>query len=181
MTNDHTNISDLTAALYTKPDLPLKFYLDGAAINPGYHITEIRHAAINSLDCGRNSDSEQWNEVTIQLLDGSAQSSEGHMSGSKFLAIVGTAVKSLSIDTAPYLFFEFALGNGPLRKLNIESIERTKDEISVSLGSETAVCKPFQRMADANTAKSLSGIGALVADEACCSGGSTQAAKSCCG
>lgn len=179
MTYDHTNISDLTEALSTRPDLPLKFYFDGSSINPGYHVTEIRHAAINSLDCGKNSGTEHWNEVTIQLLDGSPESKQGHMSGSKFLGIVGTAAKTLSVDVAPYLFFEFAPGNGPIRKLSIESIERNTDEISVSLGSEQAVCKPFQRMIGARAA-AASGGKALTSDDACCAVSISPSGKSCC-
>jgi len=158
MKNDHKNLKDLTAALESQADLALKFYFDGFEINQGYHITEVKHAAINSIDCGKSSKTEQWDEITIQLLDGSTNSKQGYMSGSKFLAIIGSAMKSLSADDAPYLFFEFAPENGPIRKLSVDTIEFTSNEISVSLGSEQAVCKPYQR---AKAAAILSGDDAM--------------------
>lgn len=172
---EHTTINDLTSAVCEKADLPLKFYFDGTAINPGYHVTEIRHAAINSIDCGRDSDTEKWNEITIQLLDGSANSTQGHMQGSKFAAIVGSALKSLPTDRASHLFFEFSPDNGPIRKLSIDSIKHTNNEIAVSLGSEQAVCKPFQRATMAAVTdpadQSVSGgccAGDTASDSRCC-------------
>jgi len=181
MTNDHTNIKELIAAVSTKADLALKFYFNGSAINPGYHVTEVKHAAINSVDCGRSSKAEQWDEITVQLLDGSAKSKEGHMSASKFSAIIGAALKSLPADTAPYLFFEFAPDNGPIRKLSIESIEFADNEVAVSLGSEQAVCKPFQRAKAAKAAAALSGGAAVPASYGgCCADGNRADGSACC-
>jgi len=172
------NISDLSAILNEKTNSELKFYFDGSPINPGYHVTEVRHAAIKSLDCGRESDTERWDEITIQLLDGSPDSTQGHMSGSKFLGIIGTALKSLESDAAPYLFFEFAPGNGPIRKLSIESVEQTATETSVSLGSERAVCKPFQR---AKNAAALSGAAVESSGGGCCGSSAKSGGTGCCG
>jgi len=183
MNNKHINISDLSAILGNKSSLALKFYFDGQAINQGYHVTELRHAAIKSRDCGRNSDTEQWDEITIQLLDGSSDSQQGYMSGSKFLGIVRSALSSLASDSAPFLFFEFAPDNGPIRKLSIETVEYSDDEISVSLGSELAVCKPFQRAksAMAVVAGSHGGSAAESTGDGCCANGNLSKGMSCCG
>jgi len=182
MNENHTNISILSEFLTQYTDLTLKFYFDGSAINPGYHVTEIRHATIKSRDCGKSSGIEQWDEITIQLLDGSSNSTEGHMSSSKFLGIVGSALKSLeSDDAAAYLFFEFAPDNGPIRKLSIESVEQSDGEISVSLGSERAVCKPFQR---AKAAKAVAATSNATVDSSaggCCSDGNRPDGSKCCG
>jgi len=174
------NISDLSAILSEESNLALKFYFDGKAINPGYHVTEVRHAAIKSIDCGKQSDTEQWDEITIQLLDGSPDSTQGHMSGSKFLGIIGSARKTLSSDAAPYLFFEFAPDNGPIRKLSIESVEQADDEISVSLGSERAVCKPFQRAKAAKAMAALNGVASESSGGGCCGGSAKPSGNSCC-
>lgn len=175
---DHTNINDLTWAVNEKADLPLKFYFDGTAINPGYHVTEVRAAEIHSVDCGKNSDIEKWNEITVQLLDGSATSTEGHMQGSKFMAILGSALKSLQTETASHLFFEYAPENGPIRKLSVESVEHTDSEIAVSLGSEKAVCKPFQRALAAGAA--AAGVVGQSSGESCCADGKRSDGSSCC-
>lgn len=178
MSKDHMNINDLTALIAKKPELDLKFYFDEIAINPGYHVTEVRHATINSRDCGKNSGTEQWDEIIVQLLDGSPTSTQGHMSGSKFLGIIGSALSSLSTDTAAHLYFEFAPGNGPIRKLSIDSFERHDSELSVSLGSERAVCKPFQRAKDA---LAINGGNTQPSSGGCCSGTASSESSSCCG
>jgi hypothetical protein len=181
MINDHTNINDLTFALTAQPALPLKFYFDGVAINPGYHVTEVRHATINSLDCGRSLETERWEDVTIQLLDGSAQSTEGHMSSAKFAGIVSTATKALAVDDAHFLYFEFAPDNGPIRKLSVESIETGDQEISVSLGGEKAVCKPFQRSQAALATVASDGADtASVSSPGCCSTPAQSTGAACC-
>lgn len=182
MLNKHITINDLKQQLIEKPELPLKFYFDGSMINPGYHVTEVKFASIKSIDCGRNSDIEQWDEITVQLLDGSADSKQGHMPGSKFMGIVGKALEKLQESKAPYLFFEYAPNNGPIRKLSIESIETDSNEVSISLGSEQAVCKPFQRSKAARAAATLSGTTMGQPTEiGCCSDGSRDDGSRCCG
>jgi len=172
MASDHMNINQLHSQLAANADLPLKFYFEGLAIKPGYHVTEVKHASIKSIDCGRASEQENWDEITIQLLDGSAISAQGHMQTAKFVGIVSGALKTLSETTASQLFFEYAPGNGPIRKLKIESVAVSDKEIAVSLGGDKAVCKPFERMKDKATA----------AVKGCCTGGdSGPENKPCCG
>ncbi len=178
MNKEHMNISDLTALVGKKPELDLKFYLDEKPIKPGYHITEVRHATINSKDCGKNTGTEQWDEITVQLLDGSLSSRAGYMSGSKFLGIIGSALGSLPTATASHLFFEYAPDNGPIRKLSVKLFEQNDAELSVSLGSERAVCKPFQRAKDAIA---ISGGTTQSSSEGCCSGAARSGSSGCCG
>jgi hypothetical protein len=179
MSSNHIDISGLKAALSTKTDLPLEFRFDGMSINSGYHVTEVRHAVIHSVDCGKNSGIDQWDEITIQLLDGSADSTKGQMSAGKFLAIVDSAMNSLQAESAPSLFFEFAPDNGPIRKLSIASIEHIDSKVAVSLGSEHAVCKPFQRAKEAS-AGVLSGITEPASGDGCCAVGTRLRSSGCC-
>jgi len=182
MNATHTNINDLQSNLSKKPDLPLKFYFDGTPINPGYHVTEVKFASIKSQDCGQQSEIELWDEITVQLLDGSPESTQGHMSGSKFLGIIGKALENLKQEDAPYLFFEFAPNNGAIRKLSVKSLEQSDDEFSVSLGTEKAVCKPFQRSKAARAAAALSGqITEAETGGGCCAGGTDSSGNACCG
>lgn len=179
MKQNHINISDLTVILKEKSNLAVKFQFDGTTINPGYHVTEVRHASVRSRDCGKMSNVEQWNEITIQLLNGSSKSLQGYMPGSKLLGIVRSALESFEAEAAPYLFFEFAPDNGPIRKLRIESVEYTDEVILVMLGSERPVCKPFKRAiatglaADKMTSQSSPDI--------CCADTKGADRRSCCG
>ncbi|MFK8081812.1 MAG: DUF6428 family protein [Granulosicoccus sp.] len=140
---ENTEIGELMAVLVDKPDIPLKFYLEGSSINQGYHVTEVKHASIKSMDCGKHEHS--WDEVLIQLLDGKAHSYQGYMRTSRFLNIIRTAFKSLPENSDPRLFFEFSPNDGPLLKLKIMSMDCNDEALSLHLSYEKAICKPVQR------------------------------------
>jgi hypothetical protein len=183
ITQNSSTISDLITVLGDSPDLALKFEFNGAQIKPGYHVTEVKHASVNAIDCGKNSPLEQWEEITIQLLDGSSLSTQKHMTVAKFLAIVNAALNALSTTTAHLLFIEFAPDNGPIRKLSVESVDRNENEVIVSLGSEQAVCKPFERAKSALASGAIGdAVNQVMANTGCCSGGKEQSSsKGCCG
>jgi len=173
MKSQNTNLYELKAAFKANPNLPLLFKLDEETIHPGYHVTEIKHAVVNSMDCGQGT--EQWDEVIVQLLDGSALFKGEHMSCAKFMGIVSTAIESQDIDENTLTYIEFAPNNGALRKLVIDSVEQKESEVIVHLSNPTAMCKPFQRAMAARETKKQG-------DSSCC--GSTEPMKStepCCG
>jgi len=127
----------------SNPDLPLVFSLDGQTIHPGYHVTEVKHAVINSLDCGRGND--QWDEISVQLLDGHANFKQGYMSCAKFMSIVGKAIALLSFNEDTLTFIEFSPNNEGLRKLVINSIAQEADQVIIQLSNASAECKAFKR------------------------------------
>jgi len=182
MTDKNIDINAIKQHLENSPQLPLKFHFEGTAIHPGYHVTEVKFATIKSIDCGKSSKPEFWNEITIQLLDGRPDASQDHMNASTFTAIIAKALGALKEDAASFLYFEFAPDNGPLLKLRAESVEHFKDEIVVSLGSEKALCKPFESSKLAQAATTL-GVPAfdLATDTDCCSKGRRANIGNCCG
>ena len=125
------------------PDASLVFTLNDAEINPNYHVTEIKHAAVKSMDCGKGVDA--WEEILVQLLDGPASAQGKHMACGKFFGIVNVAIENLSINQSTQTFIEFAPNNGPMGKLAIEAIEVRSDTVVVSLSSPTATCKAYDR------------------------------------
>jgi len=161
--NNESALQTVIDSIAVNGDSALVFTHDGIAIKPGYHVTEIKHAKINSLDCGSGTDS--WEEIVIQILDGSSLSLSDHMSGSKFLNILRGSMKTLEISDNTQLYFEYAPGNGPIRKLTAESIRTDDDATTISLSGASASCKPFER------AKESLGVGA-----ACCG----PSSSSCC-
>src|SRR5437899_12290500 len=57
---------DFIAALRQSPDKPLLFAnSDGHVIHRGYHLTEIKAAAYDTVDCGGQKN--QWNETVLLL------------------------------------------------------------------------------------------------------------------
>lgn len=143
MSNQNINIYQLKEILKSNADLPLIFSFDGQNIHPGYHVTEVQHAQINALDCGSGKD--EWEEIVVQLMDGSSLYNGEHMSCGKFIGIVGKAIESLSFDEDSLTFIEFAPNNDGLRKLTIDSAENGDRHVILKLSSPTATCKPYLR------------------------------------
>ena len=155
MKTQNTNLYGLKTICEANRNSSLIFRLGEVTIHPSYHVTEIKHAVINSMDCGQGTD--QWDEIIVQLLDGSAHLKGKHMSCAKFIGIVGTALDSLTSNENSETYIEFAPNNEALRKLAIESIEQTENEVIVNLSNPTAMCKPFQRAMAKQTASMPSG------------------------
>ena len=172
MKSQQTNIYGLKAVFEANPNLPLIFKLGDETINPGYHVTEIKHAVINSMDCGQGTD--QWDEIIVQLLDGSALFKGEHMSCAKFTGIVSTAIESLTVDENTQTYIEFAPNNGALGKLVIDSIEQSENKVVVHLSNPTAMCKPYQRAMAAQATRNQS-------EPPCCEAGKpTRQSTACC-
>jgi hypothetical protein len=150
----------------------LVFHVEGAQIRPEYHVTEIKLAHVQALDCGRGE--AQWDETLVQLLDGPAitPANGAHMAAQKFAEIAGAGLKGLSASAQGELFFEFGPANTAARKFAVHSIEQTDDTWQVLLGGVRAVCKPALRWSAANSDSANTGspttdaVGTL--EKACC-------------
>jgi len=182
MALENGEIGTLAHKLHANPEMPLVFALDEQTINPGYHLTEVRHARVSSIDCGKNSEPEHWDEISIQLLDGSSGSNQGHMTTGKLIGIIEKALTKLDVDSesSSSLFIEFAPDNGPIRKLNINSYVEGDNELIVNLGSEKAVCKPFQRSKLAQAAAELTGGAIGPAQVSGCCSTDSKGGSGCC-
>lgn len=141
--NDFETVQSVLQTIISEPEKSVIFSLEGRSINPGYHVTEVKHASVSSLDCGQGSDS--WEEIVIQLLDGSPTSVAGHMSGNKFLSIVQAATGVLPIEKNPKLYFEYSPENRVVRKLIVDSITTIGNSTTIQLAGEAPRCKAFER------------------------------------
>ena len=86
-----SSLNTLRAAL-TEDDLDRKLIfatVDGE-IGAGYHVTELKLAEVQGIDCGANQ--RGWRETVVQLLDGHGRE---HMSVGKFTAILDQSIKAL--------------------------------------------------------------------------------------
>lgn len=143
MTQSAINIESLLSTLRNNLGLPVVFSLNEQTISQGYHISEVKHAIVDSLDCAQGA--TQWSELIIQLLDGNAQSTSGYMLATKMLAILEQVAKKNPLTENSKLYFEFSPGNTALTKSIGASIEIIHNTIVVSLTNSPAQCKPFQR------------------------------------
>lgn len=77
---------DFIARLHRAPDKALLFVNDdGDTIHPGYHLTEIKAAKFDTVDCGGQKN--RWNETIMQLWVPENERSNEFMTAGKFLSI----------------------------------------------------------------------------------------------
>src|SRR5436189_2376596 len=58
---------------------------NGATIHGGYHLTELKAASFDTVDCGAQKN--QWNETIVQLWVPEEQENGERMTAAKFLSI----------------------------------------------------------------------------------------------
>ena len=174
-----TNLPTLQSALLDRPESELLFNVDGVKINAGYHVTEIKYAAVKALDCGKGTD--EWQEIIIQLLDGSILTSNRTISCAKFLGILNASSEVLDTATDAHLFFEFSPGNNTVQRLQVTSIDSDPRSTVISLNGVKAQCKPFAKaMASArSTFDACCSFALGKGTNPCCGGNSDQPPKCC--
>ena len=135
-------------------------YTSGQLVGANYHITEVKHVSVDSVDCGGQIDA--WNETIIQLWESPSELGK-YMTSHKALEILNTVGKIKTYDlnsevkieysnslfhTAQLFVSDFELSNGKLLfKLDIEKTDCKAKEICgvnepVELASEGSSCAP---------------------------------------
>lgn len=175
MSVEITTLQGLLGSLPDDPKAPLVFVTDEGEIAPGYHITEVRVASIDAIDCGRGQ--SRWKESQLQLLDGSKTASE-FMSIGKFRQIAQASSRALPDLGGSTLVVEYAPGNAAFSRYSPVSVESRQGRIYIGLTAHHAVCKPAVRMTE------IAGEVGTLASSKCCGGNPRSQADTttaCCG
>ena len=118
-------------------DQTVRIILPDGPMGAAFHVTEIKHHKITSLDCGRGQ--HAWEEVVIQLLDGNSGQS---LTARKLRGILSAAP---TVNTLP-LAFEGGLQNRMMARFKIAAVEATPEIFTLSLTPDTATCKPAAKI-----------------------------------
>ncbi len=163
---------ELFEILEQNKDKSLLFeYAPNKLVGANYHITEVKHISIDSVDCGSQTDA--WKETIIQLWESPSEIDKTeYMSVYKAIAIlkkVGT-IKSYNFDSE--VKFEYSNASFNTAQLFVNDFEILDNDIIVKLAIEKTDCK----------AKSTCGVSTelngtvteekelvLANDEPCCS------------
>ena len=140
MTPNHL-LSKLTAL---PGDHALIFETPAGPIGRGYHITELKHARITSIDCGGRI--AEWQEASLQLLDG-AQGAP--LTVGKAAAIITQSLARVpGLKDSP-LHVEFAHGNQGLKLYHLSDPRPGDGTTVLHLTDAPAQCKPAAEHAQA--------------------------------
>ena len=115
---------------------------DGTTIHRGYHLTELKAASFDTVDCGAQKN--QWNETIVQLWVPEDEDGE-FMTAAKFLSIYDKVARLIPLDSTAEIRFEYGDENFPASNYHVEMITENEAELCVQLRLPQATCKARDR------------------------------------
>lgn len=116
---------------------------DGATIHGGYHLTELKAASFDAVDCGAQKN--QWNETIVQLWVPEDEENGEFMTAEKFLAIYDKVSRLIPLDATAEIRFEYGDEDFPPSNYHVENISEKSTELRVQLRLPRATCKARDR------------------------------------
>ena len=141
-------------------------YKPNELVAANYHITEVKHIKVDSVDCGAQTDS--WNETIIQLWESPLEKGKTeYMSVYKASAILKKVGTKKAYDLDSEVKFEYSNANFHTAQLFVNDFEIQGDNLILKLAIEKTDCK----------AKELCGVPEKVVELA---EGVVEKVESCC-
>ena len=170
------NTSVFLTALRAQPNLALVFRAGSRLINAGYHLTEVKRVAYDTMDCGGLT--HRWNESQFEIWVPSlanALPARGHMPAAKFLAIVDRVERTLPLDGETPARIHAAFEGLPAALYDIAGATATDGQLWIDLIADRTRCKAAERRVasatggccgtgDADTAKDEASAGCRCGD-----------------
>jgi hypothetical protein len=143
-TNDF--ISELRAA----PDHGLLFVdANGHTVPSGYHLTELKAASFDTVDCGGQAN--KWQETIVQLWVPSA-AHDDYMTSAKFLKIFDRVRGMIPLAVDAEIRIEYGDENFFPSTYHVRSITRDQNTTCVLLAPPQTTCKARDRRVAASSA-----------------------------
>jgi len=138
--------SDFIRTIRRSPDKQLVFVNDeGTTIHSGYHLTELKAASLETVDCG--GEKNRWNETIVQLWVPEEEKSDEFMTAKKFLSIYDRVSGMIALDPNAEIRFEYGDENFPPSNYHVESVTRDDESIRVEVLLPQTTCKARDRCA----------------------------------
>jgi hypothetical protein len=156
--------NEFISALRVAPNNQLIFTdLNGHAVHSGYHLTELKAASFETVDCGGQMN--WWQETIVQLWVPSHADDE-YMTAAKFLKIFDKVRGMISLNLDAEIRVEYGDDNFFPSTYHVRSVTHDHTATRVLLESPRTKCKARdRRVAALSTADSC----CAPATEACCS------------
>ncbi len=141
------------ALLRQHPALPLVFGAGAETLPPGYHLTEVKRVAYETMDCGAAT--HRWRETQFELWvpAGAAEDpARPPMGAGKFLRIVDRVAAELPLAGKAEARVLADLGGGAAVLHDVVAVTAADGCLRVELRPERTRCKAAERRAAAATA-----------------------------
>jgi hypothetical protein len=112
-------------------------------IHGGYHLTELKAATFDTVDCGGQKN--RWNETIVQLWVPENEESDEFMTADKFLSIYDRVGGTIALDPEAEIRFEYGDENFPPSNYHVAKVTKITDAIRVELRPPQATCKARDR------------------------------------
>ena len=112
-------------------------------IHGGYHLTELKAATFDTVDCGGQK--TRWNETIVQLWVPENEESDEFMTADKFLSIYDRVSGMIALDPEAEIRFEYGDENFSPSNYHVPKVTEDADIIRVELRPPQATCKARDR------------------------------------
>ncbi|MCH7524575.1 MAG: hypothetical protein IIC74_06090 [Bacteroidetes bacterium] len=138
-------------------------YEPNSLVGANYHITEVKHISIDSVDCGARTDA--WKETIIQLWESPSEIGKTeYMSAYKALGILDKVGKMKPYELDAEVKFEYSNTTFHTAQLFVNDFEIQGNNLIIKLGIEKTDCKAKSTCGVVDEEKKV-----LVNNEVCCS------------
>ena len=156
--------NEFISLLRAAPDNQLIFVnLNGHVVHSGYHLTELKAASFETVDCGGHLN--RWLETIVQLWV-PTDADDVYMTVAKFLKIFDKVRGMIPLDLDAEIHIEYGDENFFPSTYHVRSVTRDQTTTRVLLEPPQTTCKARdRRVGDLSTTRSCCASRA----EACCS------------
>ena len=136
---------EFIAALRTTPDNQLIFDNEtGDTVRAGYHLTEIKAAHFDTVDCGGQTN--RWDETIVQLwVPADADEQDGYMTAGKFLRIFDKVTAVIPLQLEAEVRLEYGDEKFFPSLYHVESVTNEDGATRVLLAPPVTTCKARDR------------------------------------
>jgi len=135
------NTTEFITLLAEHQDKSLIFeYTPGMFVGTNYHITEVKHITVDSVDCGAGTDS--WKETVIQLWESPSEvDATEYMSTYKALAILKKVgrIKDYQMDAVVKIEYSNAIFH--TTQLHVTGFQTQEKRLIIKLAVQPTDCK----------------------------------------
>lgn len=118
------------------------------AIHPGYHLTEVKAASYDTVDCGNQKN--RWSETILQLWVPEETDKE-YMKAGKFMRIFDSVRASIPLQEDAEVRIEYGDENFFPSIYSVAAISKNGNALNVLLEPPGTTCKARDRAVDAET------------------------------
>jgi hypothetical protein len=135
--------NDFVTLLRRSPKKQLIFVNeDGAPIHSGYHLTELKAASFDTVDCGGQKN--EWRETIVQLWVPD-EADDDFMTAQKFLSIYDKVGGMISLDSDAEIRFEYGDESFFPSNYHVERVTQDAKAIRIQLRPPQSTCKARDR------------------------------------